>query len=65
VVGKQPVLKSGEAFEYQSYCPLNTSLGSMEGEFQMLLLGTDQEVLDHFSAKIGRFALKADGNVTD
>jgi ApaG protein len=31
VVGAQPVLKPGEAFEYTSGCPLPTPLGTMRG----------------------------------
>src|SRR5919112_298606 len=29
VVGEQPVLAPGSAFEYSSFCPLKTSVGSM------------------------------------
>ena len=35
VVGEQPVLQPGEAFEYTSGCPLNTSTGIMVGSYQM------------------------------
>jgi ApaG protein len=35
VVGKQPVLAPGEAFEYESYCPLKTPFGSMHGHYNM------------------------------
>jgi ApaG protein len=34
VVGEQPVLKPGEAFEYTSGCPLPTPVGSMRGSYQ-------------------------------
>jgi len=34
VVGQQPVLAAGEAFEYTSGCPLKTPFGSMEGSYQ-------------------------------
>lgn len=34
VVGVQPVLKPGEAFEYTSACPLSTPMGSMHGSYQ-------------------------------
>lgn len=33
VVGKQPLLKPGESFEYTSGCPLSTPYGSMRGEY--------------------------------
>lgn len=36
VVGHQPVLRPGEAFQYTSACPLGTSHGSMRGTFQMV-----------------------------
>lgn len=34
VVGEQPVLQPGEAFEYTSGCPLTTPVGSMRGSYQ-------------------------------
>ena len=34
VVGEQPVLKPGEAFEYTSGCPISTPVGSMRGSYQ-------------------------------
>ncbi len=36
VVGKQPHLKPGEAFEYTSGCVLKTSRGEMRGSYQMV-----------------------------
>ena len=36
VVGEQPVLAPGEAFEYTSACPLPTSFGVMQGSYQMV-----------------------------
>jgi ApaG protein len=33
VVGEQPVLRPGEAFEYTSGCPLETPVGSMRGTY--------------------------------
>lgn len=52
VVGKQPILKPGESFEYTSGCPLNTAFGVMEGTYQMV---TDDGEL--FDAKIAPFTL--------
>lgn len=52
VVGKQPILKPGESFEYTSGCPLNTAFGVMEGTYQMV---TDDGEL--FDAKIAAFTL--------
>jgi ApaG protein len=34
VVGEQPTLAPGEAFEYTSGCPLQTPFGSMKGSYQ-------------------------------
>jgi ApaG protein len=36
VVGEQPVLGPGETFEYTSFCPLHTPIGSMQGSYQMV-----------------------------
>jgi len=36
VVGEQPVLASGQSFEYTSGCPLTTPFGSMHGTYQMV-----------------------------
>jgi ApaG protein len=36
VVGEQPLLEPGEAFEYTSFCPLPTPIGSMHGAYQMV-----------------------------
>ena len=52
VVGKQPVLKPGESFEYTSGCPLTTPFGVMEGTYQMVT-----EAGDRFDAVIAPFTL--------
>jgi ApaG protein len=36
VVGQQPVLEPGQSFEYTSFCPLPTPVGSMHGTYQMV-----------------------------
>jgi ApaG protein len=36
VVGEQPVLSPGEAFQYTSGCPLRTSTGVMKGTYLMV-----------------------------
>lgn len=36
VIGQQPFLPVGEHFEYNSFCPLRTSVGTMEGRYQMV-----------------------------
>jgi ApaG protein len=52
VVGKQPTLAPGEAFEYTSGWPLTTPFGVMEGTYQMVTAGGD-----HFDAKIAPVTL--------
>jgi ApaG protein len=52
VVGKQPILESGQSFEYTSGCPLNTPFGVMEGTYQMVTTGGER-----FDAKIAPFTL--------
>ena len=54
VVGERPVLKPGSAFEYTSYCPLKTPVGSMQGTFQMVTAGGEK-----FDAQVGLFTLAA------
>jgi ApaG protein len=36
VVGEQPVLAPGEEFEYTSFCPLATPVGTMHGSYRMV-----------------------------
>lgn len=52
VVGNQPLLKPGEAFVYDSGCPLPTDWGSMQGYYVM-----QREDGTTFNADIGRFYL--------
>ena len=35
VIGQSPVLAPGSTFEYSSFCPLTTAVGSMQGSYQM------------------------------
>ncbi len=52
VVGVQPELNPGQAFEYTSFCPIPTPVGSMEGSYSMLRAdGTT------FDAAVGLFTL--------
>jgi len=53
VVGEQPLLGPGSAFEYTSGCPLPTPFGSMTGTYQMV---TDAG--RRFDARIARFELR-------
>jgi ApaG protein len=52
VVGEQPVLASGETFQYTSGCPLKTSGGIMRGTYQMV-----DAAGGHFDIEIAPFAL--------
>ncbi len=52
VVGEQPTLSPGETFEYTSFCPLNTPLGTMHGTYQMV---TDDG--EEFDAEVPVFTL--------
>jgi ApaG protein len=36
VVGEQPVIEPGKAYDYVSGCPLNTPTGAMEGSYHMV-----------------------------
>jgi ApaG protein len=35
VIGMQPIIKPGEIYRYDSYCPLKTDIGYMKGSYQM------------------------------
>ena len=52
VVGEQPVLPPGGSFEYSSFCPLKTPVGSMQGSYQMVTANGEQ-----FDAMIAPFTL--------
>jgi len=54
VVGQQPVLQAGGVFEYTSFCPLATALGTMEGRYTMVTAGGER-----FEAMIRPFSLQA------
>ena len=54
VVGEQPVIDPGSAFDYVSTCPLNTPSGYMEGRYHMI--GEDGT---GFVVAIPRFPLTA------
>ena len=54
VVGEQPVIEPGAAFDYVSGCPLGTASGHMEGRYHMV--GEDGS---SFEVAIPRFPLSA------
>jgi ApaG protein len=53
VVGQTPRLEPGQAFKYQSFCPLRTVWGTMEGSYQMRYDNGET-----FDVQIARFYLK-------
>jgi len=52
VVGKSPRLAPGQGFEYTSFCPLPTPIGSMEGTYRMI-----RDDGSSFDAVVDRFEL--------
>ena len=68
VVGHHPTLAPGQGFEYESFCPLETPWGTMEGSYRFRLgggpegpaiAGADRD--DEWVVDIGRFYLTSDG----
>ncbi len=55
VVGQTPRLLPGQAFKYQSFCPLKTIWGTMEGSYQMR-----RDDGSMFDVRIDRFYLRAE-----
>ncbi|MAG30591.1 MAG: Co2+/Mg2+ efflux protein ApaG [Deltaproteobacteria bacterium] len=58
VVGEQPTLQPGHAFEYTSGCPLPTPFGSMAGTFDMQRSDGTQ-----FEAEVALFQLIQPGSI--
>ena len=58
VVGEQPVLTPGDVFDYTSFCPLHTPIGTMHGSYQMV---TAEGIA--FDAVIAPFGLEVPGTV--
>ena len=52
MIGQQPTLKPGEAFEYTSGCVLTTPVGTMKGSYRM----QTEDGVD-FNATIPEFTL--------
>lgn len=57
VIGKQPVIKPGGTYEYNSFCVLETFEGHMEGTYLI-----KRENGERFPVKIPRFTLRAASN---
>ena len=58
VVGEQPLLEPGQAFEYTSGCPLPTPFGSMAGIFDM-----QRDDDTEFEAEVALFQLMQPGSI--
>jgi ApaG protein len=52
VVGEKPVLQPGQVYNYNSFCHLKTSVGSMHGEYTMVT-----PTGETFEARIAPFTL--------
>jgi ApaG protein len=52
VVGEQPVLEPGAVYNYNSFCHLKTSVGTMHGEYTMVTRSGET-----FEARIAPFTL--------
>ncbi len=62
VVGQQPVLEPGEAFEYTSGTPLDTPSGFMAGQYHLVVRDSGEE----FDVEIPTFSLdspEGDGRI--
>lgn len=55
VIGQQPVLESTEVHQYDSWCPLSSPLGFMEGRYLFVNHNTGEE----FYADVPRFRLES------
>lgn len=55
VVGQTPRLEPGQAFKYTSFCPLQTTWGTMEGSYHM-----QYDDGSTFEIAVGRFYLAID-----
>ncbi|MCL4743046.1 MAG: Co2+/Mg2+ efflux protein ApaG [Phycisphaerales bacterium] len=54
VVGRQPELEPGGHFEYESFCPLETAWGTMQGTYFF------EGETEPFEVRVARFYLVAD-----
>lgn len=52
VVGEQPRIEPGQAYEYTSFCPLPTPQGSMRGSYDMV-----RDSGQRFDVQVGEFFL--------
>lgn len=61
VVGHRPRLRPGQSFEYESFAPLATAWGTMEGSYRFQRDPESSSPGDLFNAVVGRFYLVAEG----
>jgi ApaG protein len=55
VIGQKPILEPGAVHRYDSWCPLASPLGSMQGRYLMVSKETEEQ----FYAEIPRFQLES------
>jgi ApaG protein len=55
VIGIQPIIKPGERYKYESYCPIKSDIGYMQGVYKMRRLDNDKL----FEVQIPQFELIA------
>lgn len=53
VIGEQPIITPGGMHQYESFCPILSPMGKMEGKYQMLRLDTKEK----FEVSIPEFHL--------
>ena len=53
VIGQKPIINPNEEYEYQSWCPLKSTIGKMHGNYLMRNLDTNQL----FTIKIPSFVM--------
>ena len=56
VVGQQPEIDPGQSFSYMSFCPLNSPIGKMKGDYNFRNLDDNST----FDAEIPEFLLISD-----
>ena len=58
VVGEKPIIKPNETYSYNSFCPLDTNFGTMEGYYIFKICDSDE----NRTIKIPRFYLATNSN---
>jgi ApaG protein len=59
VIGEQPIIKPGEIYRYESYCPLRSDIGYMKGSYRMKRI----EDQSFFEVQIPMFQLITPGRL--